>query len=164
VACVIAAAKSRNTRLPVTSGGASKCFRYTHTRSQADGSQFCQDSGATVCGNVTVAKALSSKPGSLLPAEAEPKSQPVLNETSTEEPLLTHAHARGGRGLRLRGGLSRRPRGRHQDVQRGPCGQPRRSAYCGTQEPAPPHQCGLTVIRAKLRVVHAFQTSGRAPD
>jgi hypothetical protein len=34
-----------------------------------------------VCGTVTGAKALSSKPGKLLPADAGPKSQPALNGT-----------------------------------------------------------------------------------
>src|SRR5271165_2268534 len=53
-------------------------------RSQQRGSQFCQDRGATVCGNVTFAKALSSKPGRLLPGDATLKSQPVSNETMPE--------------------------------------------------------------------------------
>ena len=76
----MAAEKSRNTRMPSVPDGASKCFRYTQTCSQAAGSQFCQDRGATVCGNVTVAKALSSKPGRSLLADAGPKSQPSLNK------------------------------------------------------------------------------------
>src|SRR5579859_5130449 len=73
------APKSRKTRMPLVAEGASKCLRYVHTCSQAAGSQFCQDRGATVCGRVTVANALSSNPGRLLPADAGPKSQPVLN-------------------------------------------------------------------------------------
>ena len=77
----MAAEKSRNTRIPSVPRGASKCLRCAHTRSQADGSQSCQDSRATVCGNVTGMKALSSKPGLPLPAEAGPNSQPVLNGT-----------------------------------------------------------------------------------
>jgi hypothetical protein len=64
-------------------GGASKCLRYVRTCSQSAGSQFCQGSGATVCGSVTVANALSSKPGRLLSAEAGPNSQPLPNGMST---------------------------------------------------------------------------------
>src|ERR1700722_10176337 len=85
----MAAAKSKNPRLPPLPRGASKCLRYTHTRSQPDGSQFCQDKGATVCGSVTVAKALSSKPGRVLPADAGPKSQPVSNLKS----LIARTHS-----------------------------------------------------------------------
>src|SRR5580658_701827 len=77
----MAAPKSRNTRMPAVPGGASKWLRYVHTCSQAAGSQFCQDSGATVCGRVTVTNALSSKPGRLLSADAGPNSQPALNGT-----------------------------------------------------------------------------------
>jgi hypothetical protein len=67
--------------MPAVPGGASKCFRYTHVRSQADGSQFRQDKGVTVCGKVTASRALSSNPGRLPadPGEA-PKSHPVPNE------------------------------------------------------------------------------------
>jgi len=46
-----------------------------------DGFQFCQDSGATVCGSVTVSRALSSKPGWSLSVTNEPNSQPGSNET-----------------------------------------------------------------------------------
>src|SRR5579875_2530180 len=84
VARVMAAEKSRKVRMapaPVTGAGASKCLRYTQARSHADGSQFRQDSGTTVCGSVTGASALSSKPGRSLPAAAAPNSQPVLNGT-----------------------------------------------------------------------------------
>jgi hypothetical protein len=80
----MAATKSTNTRLPAIAGSASKCFRYTHARSQADGSQSCQDSG------VTAAKALSSNPGRSLPAEAGPKRQPAPNERT-----ITRAARRG---------------------------------------------------------------------
>src|SRR5579859_2014140 len=83
------APKSRKTRMPLVAEGASKCLRYVHTCSQLTGSQFCQDSGATVCGRVTVANALSSNPGRLLPAAAGPNSQPVLNGTvAAAEPRL----------------------------------------------------------------------------
>src|SRR5712691_10352344 len=94
----MAAPKSTNTRLPPVPGGASKCFRYIHARSQADGSQSCQDSGVTVCGKVTAAKPLSSKPGRSLSAEAGPNSQPVLNET-----VLTAGPLEAGDYLRERG-------------------------------------------------------------
>src|SRR5579859_4712531 len=77
----MAAPKSRNTRMPLVPAGASKCLRYVQTCSQLAGSQFCQDSGATVCGRVTVANPLSSNPGKLLPADAAPKSHPALNGT-----------------------------------------------------------------------------------
>src|SRR5579862_2243688 len=84
----MAAAKSRKTRLPSVPGGASKCLRYAQTCSQADGSQFCQDRGATVCGSVTGVNAWSSKPGWLLSAAAGPKSQPVLNERLSPRSML----------------------------------------------------------------------------
>ena len=83
----MAAPKSRNTLRPATSGGASKCLRYTHTRSQAAGSHSCQDSGATVCGSVTASNPLSSNPGRLLPSAAGPNRQPspngMITRTST---------------------------------------------------------------------------------
>ena len=75
----MAAPKSRNTLRPAASGGASKCLRYTHSRSHAAGSHSCQDSGATVCGSVTACSPLSSNPGRLLSAAAGPKSHPVPN-------------------------------------------------------------------------------------
>jgi hypothetical protein len=66
--------------MPSAAGGASKCFRYTHTRSQAAGSQSCHDSEVTVCGNVTAASALSSNPGMLLSGpDPAPKSHPFPN-------------------------------------------------------------------------------------
>jgi hypothetical protein len=77
----MAAPMSRNTRLPWWPGGASKCRRYTQVRSQAAGSHSCQDSGVTVCGSVTAARALSSKPGCSQPAVYAPNSQPALNGT-----------------------------------------------------------------------------------
>src|ERR1700728_554505 len=98
----MAAEKSRNTRMPSVPDGASKYFRYAQTCSQADGSQFCQDRGATVCGNVTETKALSSKPGWSLPADADPNSQPALNETvlaAGPRGRLADARAAGPRAL-----------------------------------------------------------------
>ena len=76
----MAAAKSRNTRLPWWPDGASKRLRYIHTRSQAAGSQSRQDSGTTVCGSVTSANPLSSNSGRSLPADAGPNRHPVPNE------------------------------------------------------------------------------------
>src|ERR1700722_1853008 len=81
----MAAPKSRNTRMSLVPGGASKYLRYVHTCSQAAGSQFCQDRGATVCGRVTVTNALSSKPGRLLSADAGPNSQLASNEAVAPE-------------------------------------------------------------------------------
>ncbi len=76
--------------------GASKCLRYAHTCSQADGSQSCQDRGATVCGSVTGVNALSSKPGWLLSADAGPKSQPALNERLSPRFMLAYQGERIG--------------------------------------------------------------------
>jgi hypothetical protein len=58
VARVMAAAKSRNTRMPSVPGGASKCLRYTHSRSQADGSQRYAMSARTLRGNARERRAL----------------------------------------------------------------------------------------------------------
>src|SRR5271155_3825908 len=95
----MAASKSRNTRMPLVPGGASKCLRYIHSCSQAPGAQFCHDKGATVCGRVTVANALSSNPGSLACGDAGPKIQPVLNGTVLAVLLNAAAIAAPARGL-----------------------------------------------------------------
>src|SRR5579875_484044 len=89
VELVIAASKSRNTRIPWLSCGASKCLRYTHTRCQADGSHSRQESGATSWGRVTVNRSLSSKRGSVLEDVHGPNSHPSSKERVTAAgPLL----------------------------------------------------------------------------